>query len=62
MSEPTLEQIEDYDTLKGEKRKVVLAVIFAGILMAVIYSFAYNMSEPKDTLDVKESIKTMPVR
>jgi uncharacterized integral membrane protein len=62
MSEPTLENIDDYNTLKGEKKKVVWAVIMAGILMGVIYSVAYSMNNVDDALEVKDSIKTIPVR
>ena len=62
MSEPRLEDIGDYNTLKGEKRKVVLAVIFAGILMGVIYSIAYSTYDADDRLEVQDSIKIIPVR
>ena len=62
MSEPTLESIGDYNTLKGEKRKVVMAVIFAGLLMGVIYAIVYSMNSADDVIDVKESIKTIPYR
>ncbi len=40
MSEPTLESIEDYNTLKGEKKRVVLAVIIAGLIVGAIYAGA----------------------
>ncbi|MEA3370507.1 MAG: hypothetical protein U9Q40_04140 [Campylobacterota bacterium] len=63
MSEPTLENIEDYDTLKGEKKKVVWAVVLAGLLIGVIYSIAYNVYDnEEDNIKVEESIKKMPVR
>ena len=62
MSEPRLEDIGDYDTLKGEKKKVVLAVIFAGLLMGIIYSIAYNTYDKDDAIDIEERIKVMPVR
>jgi len=62
MSEPRLEDIGDYDSLKGEKKKVVWAVILAGLLMGVIYSFAYNTYDEDDRIEVKEQIKVMPVR
>ena len=38
MSEPTLESIEDYNTLKGEKKRVVWAVIIAGLVVGGIYA------------------------
>ena len=40
MNEPTLESMEDYNTLSGEKRKVVWAVIIAGLLIGAIYAGA----------------------
>jgi hypothetical protein len=49
MSEPTLESIDDYNTLSGEKRKVVFAVVIAGLIMGVVYAIAtsfYNNEEP----------------
>ena len=63
MGEPRLEDIGDYNTLKGEKKKVVLAVIFAGLLMGVIYSIAYSVYDnADDSIKVEETIKKMPVR
>jgi hypothetical protein len=62
MSEPRLEDIGDYNSLKGEKRKVVWAVILAGLLMGIVYSFAYNTYDEDDRIEVKEQIKVMPVR
>jgi len=63
MSEPTLESISDYDTLKGEKKKVVWAVILAGLLLSVIYSVAYSVYDNKDdSIKVQESINKIPVR
>jgi len=63
MSEPRLEDIGDYDTLKGEKKKVVWAVILAGLLMGVIYTIAYSVYDnADDNIKVEESIKKMPLR
>ncbi|WP_457747339.1 hypothetical protein [Sulfurimonas sp.] len=53
MSEPTLESIGDYNTLKGEKKRIVWAVIIAGIIIGVIYSISYKVFD-----DSEESIKT----
>ena len=39
-NEPTLNQIEDYDTLSGEKKRVVWAVIIAGLIIGTIYATA----------------------
>ncbi len=62
MSEPTLESISDYDTLQGEKKKVVWAVILAGLLMGVIYTIVYTNDTVDDVIKVEESIKIMPVK
>ena len=63
MSEPRLEDIGDYNTLKGEKKKVVWAVVFAGLLLGVIYSIAYSVYDNKeDNIKVEESIKKIPLK
>ena len=62
MGEPRLEDIGDYDTLKGEKKKVVFAVILAGLLMGVMYVFVYSVNDVDDRIQVKDSIKIIPVR
>jgi len=63
MSEPRLEDIGDYDTLKGEKKKVVWAVIFTGILLSVIYVFAYSVFDNKeDTIEVETNFKNIPMK
>ena len=61
MSEPTLESIGDYDTLKGEKKKIVWAVIIAGLLIGVAYEIATSVyGNPKDELHVKDTITIIP--
>lgn len=63
MSEPTLNNIDDYDTLKGEKKRVVWAVIIAGLFIGSLYVVASNMyGNPEDAISVKESIKSVPVK
>jgi len=63
MSEPRLENIEDYNTLKGEKKRVVWAVVLAGLIMGVIYGIAttiYGSSD--DSISVEKSIKKVPLQ
>ncbi|QFR49066.1 hypothetical protein FJR48_04725 [Sulfurimonas lithotrophica] len=61
MGEPRLEDIADYDTLKGEKKKVVFAVILAGLTIGVIYTIAYNMYDNSDeNLAQDKSYKVAP--
>ncbi|MFA6190908.1 MAG: hypothetical protein WC665_01015 [Sulfurimonas sp.] len=63
MSEPRLEEISDYNTLKGGKRKVVLAVILVGLLMGVIYVFVADKFDNKsDTIKIEDPIKAVPMR
>lgn len=63
MSEPRLQDIEDYDTLKGDKKKVVWTVIVVGVLMAVLYGFVANYFDGADeAIQVEETIKTIPLQ
>jgi len=63
MSEPKLEDMSDYNTLKGKKKKVVLTVVFFGILMGIAYvSVDYFFGNVKDKLNVTDSIKTLPYK
>jgi len=63
MSEPTLESIGDYDTLKGSKKKVVWGVIIVGLLIGVAYVVAYSaFSEVDDSIKVESSLKKIPFK
>ncbi|DAB30934.1 MAG TPA: hypothetical protein CFH84_01345 [Sulfurimonas sp. UBA12504] len=63
MSEPRLEDIEDYNTLKGEKKKIVLAVILAGLIMGVIYVVAFKVFDNKEeALPVEKSLNKIPMK
>ncbi len=63
MSEPRLEDIGDYDTLKGEKKKVVLAVIFAGLIMGIVYVIvANNYTDKEEMLEVEKTFKNIPMK
>jgi hypothetical protein len=63
MSEPTLEDISDYDTLKGEKRRVVWAVIIAGLIIGLIYTIASSVYDNKsDKIDMNDTIKIVPIK
>lgn len=42
MNEPTLETIGDYNTLAGEKRRVVRAVILSGLIIGTLYVIVAN--------------------
>jgi len=69
MSEPTLQDISDYDTLKGEKKKVVWTVVIAGLLLGSIYVVAmktYTNSDDniatKDVISIVPPSKSVPVK
>lgn len=63
MSEPRLENIGDYDTLKGEKKKVVWAVILAGLTIGIIYSVAYNYYDNTgENLAEEKSYQAVPMK
>ena len=53
MSEPTLETIEDYNGLSGEKKRIVWAVIISGLIIGGIYVGAKTLY-----WDVDDEIKT----
>ena len=60
--EPTLESISDYDTLKGEKKKIVWTVIIVGLLIGVGYTVASKVFNAKDdAIKVKEEFVTAPM-
>ncbi len=63
MSEPTLEAIEDYNTLSGEKRKTVWAVIIAGLIIGGIYVVAQSYyGDASDKLITGETIGKVPLK
>ncbi len=62
-NEPTLSSIEDYDTLKGSKKKVVWAVIISGLLIASIFLVAKMVyGDVEDSVPVSEKIGKVPVK
>lgn len=63
MNEPTLETIEDYNTLAGEKRRVVWAVIIAGLLIGGIYAGAKSFfGSVDDEIPTTEKIANVPLK
>lgn len=62
MQEPRLEDISDYNTLKGEKKRIVWAVIIAGLLIGTVYMIAYKIYNGEDDmLHVKDEITVVPL-
>lgn len=63
MSEPTLQDIGDYNTLKGEKKRIVWAVIIAGVIISVVYLVAFNSyGKVDDSIKIKDPIKNIPIK
>lgn len=62
-NEPTLSSIEDYDTLKGSKKKVVWTVIITGLLIGVIFlALKTYYGNVQDTITVKDTITKVPAK
>ncbi len=61
--EPTLENIEDYNELKGSKKKIVWAVIVTGLILGVIYTVAYDVDDNTDAIKVEKNlVKSIPMK
>ena len=61
MSEPRLQDIGDYNTLTGEKRRIFWAVIIAGLIMASVYGAARVYFVPDDIINTNDQITKVPV-
>jgi hypothetical protein len=62
MSEPTLESIDDYKTLKGQKKKVVVSVIIAGLIIGSIYAVITSLFSGVETTSVDKTYKIVPMK
>ncbi|MFT7003797.1 MAG: hypothetical protein ACJAWW_001149 [Sulfurimonas sp.] len=62
MSEPTLESIDDYDTLKGEKKKVIVTLIIAGLIIGAIYAVITNFYSGVETTSEDKTYKIVPMK
>lgn len=63
MPEPRLEDIDDYNTLKGGKKKVVWLVVLVGVLVGVFYVFVANKYDnTSEIIKTEDPIKAVPVR
>jgi len=60
MSEPRLQDIGDYNTLKGEKKRIVWAVIIAGLIIGSIYLAARTYFVPSDAIMIDDTITEVP--
>ena len=62
MSEPTLESIEDYKTLSGEKKKVVFAIVISSLIMGIVYTVATSFLSHEEPTSTDKTYKTVPRR
>ncbi len=60
MSEPRLQDIGDYNTLKGEKKRIFWAVIIAGLIIGSIYLVARTYFVPADMIQTDDDIVKVP--
>jgi len=62
-NEPTLSSIEDYDTLKGEKKRIVWTVIVIGLFIGAVFVGAkYYYGDANDSIPVEDTIGKVPVK
>jgi len=62
-NEPTLRSIEDYNTLKGPKKRIVWMVILSGLIVGALFVGAkLYYGEANDTIEVQETIAKVPVK
>lgn len=60
MSEPRLQDMGDYNTLAGEKRRIFWAVVLAGLIIGTIYLAARMYFVPDDMIKTDDSIVNVP--
>jgi len=62
-NEPTLSDIEDYNTLKGQKKRIVWAVIISGLIIGAIFLAAKSYyGEVDDSLPASDAITKVPLK
>lgn len=63
IGEPRLEEIGDYDKLKGEKKRIVWTVIIVGILIGAIYVYVNkNYGDVEGNIKTTDIIKNIPLK
>ncbi len=61
-SEPELRDFDDYDTLSGEKKKIVWTVIVVGLLIGTGFYVASKVFNDKgDVIPTKDPIEKVPL-
>lgn len=63
MNEPRLEDISDYNTLKGQKKTVVWTVVLLGLFFGLSYAIVANeFKNVDDALSVDKTFKQVPMK
>lgn len=63
ITEPSLETIEDYDTLKGDKKKVVTWVVVTGLIIGALYVLTSDiLTDTNDYIPIQDPLKTIPMK
>ena len=61
--EPNLNEIGDYDTLEGDKKKVVWVVVATGIALGILFSVLNALyGTPKDSIPIEKKAAQMPMQ
>ena len=61
-SEPELKDFEDYDTLSGEKKRVVWGVVIIGIIIGIAFFIAGKIYDAKgDAIQIHDDITKVPL-
>ncbi|MDD2828843.1 MAG: hypothetical protein PHW18_04640 [Sulfuricurvum sp.] len=62
-NEPTLSSIEDYDTLKGSKKRIVWSVIIIGLFIGALLAGAkLYFGDAHDALPTADAINKVPMK
>jgi hypothetical protein len=62
-NEPTLRSIEDYDTLKGSKKRTVWTVIIIGLIIGALFASAkIYYGQVDDSLPTQDAIGKVPLK
>ena len=63
MSEPRLEDIGDYNQLKGEKKKTVWMVVIVGLIIGTIYVVTSNKyGNVEDSVQITDPIEKVRIK
>ena len=62
-NEPTLNSIEDYNTLKGSKKRIVWMVILTGLVVGAVFVGAkIYYGDSDDAIQVQDPIAKVPLK